>query len=203
MSFWLPVCVTGWLFVRPVYLKERKPFLKTTAYWRVSKRLSDNSMVSWICWKDRSKWFFFQLSFFTCLEEIFVRRSGAAQFLNSNCYGKRNITLDVEFTGSFIRGDYSKFELIEVESAKLYNNWVISIINWVDIVNNIDNNCMFVYDPLFYFLFLQVQWSGACSWREQQLTWAWQWPFTNNRRVLWYCKMTIGLEFHFKLAHVK
>ena len=126
MSFWLLVCVTGWLFVRPVYLKERKPFLKTTAYLRVSKRLSDNSMVSWICWKDRSKcFFFFQLFFFTCLEEIFVRRSGAAQFLNSNCYGKRNITLDVEFTGIFIGGDYSKFELIEVESAKLYNNWVI------------------------------------------------------------------------------
>ena len=69
--------------------------------------------------------FFFQLSFFTCLEEIFVRRSGAAQFLNSNCYGKRNITLDVEFTKIFIRGDFSKLELIEVESAKLYNNWVI------------------------------------------------------------------------------
>ena len=125
-SLCLYVFLTGWLFVRPVYLKERKPFLKTTAYWRVSKRLSDNSMVSWICWKDPSKcFFFFQLSFFTCLEEIFVRRSGAAQFLNSNCYGKRNITLDVEFTKIFIRGDFSKLELIEVESAKLYNNWVI------------------------------------------------------------------------------
>ena len=69
--------------------------------------------------------FFFQSSFFICLEEIFVRRLGATQPLNSNCYGKRNITLDVEFTKIVIRGDFSKLELIEVESAKLYNNWVI------------------------------------------------------------------------------